>query len=789
VYENAKGPGDIIRGIEDISPSIKREASATAATEESEKLADAVVHEHVPDIQQEHAKSYTAQTNSVEKAVNKSKAAPRQAVEEAVRTNYPKARNRFHQAYLNWAKDQEFVAGGATIDLGKEFKESFNDGLWTKLNTVFNTSFGQKAFRETVRAQESLLSTARKKYQIALHNIEKIPGASPEVIRNAFKSIRTGVEDSDQLTASVATQLRPLVEQVLGRHENSMLDMPFFREDVSLEQANKLLQFYGADKWQFDLTSDEAFKSGIEGVLRQWEKHDPEDAIDYLNRMHLAFSHALSNQTLADQFMEKAVQIGALSKTPKPGYVRFADDSGKSQFAAYLPSDVYMHPAAAKQLQVVDAFSRNMLERKGPVWDYVKNYYQPMLDMWKYGMTLPNPTHHFRNLFSDASLTFLAEGGKGGLVNYRKATQALATHNGYDGYDFNKVLAGINEVGGTGKVLTKSRQFGDITASDYYQAAMDRGNMPTYQQLEQLGFEGNEGKGGLATGWQKFTQLKGVRKIGGISEARDHWVRMAHFIQFVEKNKNSTKYKSLNDLFDAASEQVRKWHPDGSDLTNAERTFKLIVPFYSWTRHAIPLIAEAVLTKPGRVTAFNKASFNLAVAMGVNPHSLSDPWPDGTFPNYLTEQVQGPVANINGNLFEVSPGIAPWDVLNQTVSGNMLQNVLGQVTPALRVPFELATGTQAGTGAPITDWSDYADSQLPGVGQLSRITGVSATGTAKALLTGNGQPIQQQKQIAAGNKMPGLGFLNWLTGAGIQQVNQPNQIKYAQLEQRNNGGK
>lgn len=784
VYENAQGPGDIIRGIEDISPTIKRNAAATGATDEAEKIAEQVTKEHIPADQTEAAASYSKQARNIEKSVDSSKAAPRQAVEEAVRANQGEARNRYHQDYLNEMGDQQFVPGGNTIDLGTEFHNTYNHSFLNRVRTVFDTAFNQPAFRDMVRSKESIWRLSLHDYQTGLHAIEKMPGATTDAIKQAWTAVANGVTPSDPAVAAIAEQLSKSIEQVFGRNGGGLLDSPYFREALSLEQANRGLDFYKAG-FQFDLSGESSAKA----IAQQWAKHNPDDPIEFLSKSYTAFSQSVMHQLIADQALEKARQIGALSKAPRPGWVRFADDTGKSTLAPYLPSDVYMHPALAHQLQVVDAYSRNLLERKGPVWEFVRDYYQPMLDMWKYGMTLPNPTHHFRNLWSDMSLTFLAQGAKGFRSAHNKALQVMVTHDGYDGYNFAKAIQGLGQDIKPGKVLTKSK-FGDIGVNDYYSAAMDRGNLPTFRQLEQLGFEGEEGAGKLATKWRSFTDTKAVKKLGSVSEARDHYVRMAHFIQYVEQHANDRKIKSLEELFDKASEQVRKWHPDGSDLTNAERTFKLIIPFYSWTRHAIPLITEAVLTHPARVTAFNKASYALATTMGVNPNSLSDPWPaDQTFPSYLTDQEGGPQFNIGGALFKINPGIAPWDVLNQTVGGNPLQNVVGQATPALRMPFEVATGTNAGTGGPILDWSDYADSQIPGIGQLSRVTGVSPTGTLKAILTGNGQIPQLQRQVAKGNKSPATGALNWLFGLGAQQVNTPSQIRSAQLEQRNNGGK
>ena len=115
---------------------------------------------------------------------------------------------------------------------------------------------------------------------------------------------------------------------------------------------------------------------------------------------------------------------------------------------------------------------------------------------------------------------------------------------------------------------------------------------------------------------------------------------------------------------------------------------------------------------------------------------------------------------------------------------------MGSLSPFIRAPFELAAGSQVGTGAKINDMSDYVDSQIPGVAPISRITGDSVTGSLLSLLQGKG--LDQQYQIAKGNKDQGessaISATNWLLGAGLTPMSQPNQIRYAQIEERNRLG-
>ena len=123
---------------------------------------------------------------------------------------------------------------------------------------------------------------------------------------------------------------------------------------------------------------------------------------------------------------------------------------------------------------------------------------------------------------------------------------------------------------------------------------------------------------GLRTGWfnTEFARevsamkktasmpgVQGVRKahdgLVGFAEGMEDYLRMGHFVEVIR----------AEGRFDAASvkkasDEIRKYHFDYSDFTEFERMKMLrLFPFYKWTRRAMPLFAEMLFTKPGKITA------------------------------------------------------------------------------------------------------------------------------------------------------------------------------------------
>lgn len=577
--------------------------------------------------------------------------------------------------------------------------------------------------------------------------------------------------------------------------QESILGNRFFRTPASVDYMNRELASVGArlrngEPVQFEIGKD----STMANVSEQWRLWDVEDPAELMLKLYAAAERVSTKAVIGQDLNRFAMQRGLRSSEAKAGYSRPVADG---LLTSMLDADKFYDKELLSEVRRMEDFIEGSRSFKGEMGKFIHGFFDPIQQSWKYGMTVVRPGHHIRNLIGDASMTYLAEGMKHAVKANKDAIKVLATmHNKYDGIDFNRMLEGmqVRELPGGTDVIAKGR-YGDLTIQQVYEAAFKRGLMNSYRHSEDV-LDAGLAPGGFAR-FMDRASLRGGRieqVAGGVSEGRDHYARLQHFMQYLHKAQDGSypKFKSLDDLFDNAAHQVKKYHPDGSMLTPFEAKYmRRMIPFYSWLRGAIPALVESLAIHPARVSVFPKASYNLAVSMGINPDSLSNPFPtDQLFPSFLTDQVFGPqIETEEGGYLGINPGVASVDVANQFLAGNPVEGigrgVLGAVTPLIRVPLELAAGGSWGTGAKINDTSDYIDASLPGVNYAANVTGQSVSGSLVSLLGGRG--FDPQLQVERGNKDAedqSLSVLNWLTGLGVQNMSRPNYINYAEIEKR-----
>lgn len=810
---------DLLRGIDDISTRISKEAHAMGATSVGADLAKVQATNLIPEadrIVAHHAvKGEKIGKAASDEALKSGKTATQTAehihragvqngideTSELIDVNRMARANAPHDSHF--LDDQIGSSLDSVRDLGDNIMRELHDTIVKKTTGIVNRSRDLGPLHRAVVEAEGGWRNLTGRVASTLNDLNKKTGLGHDRVlwQEAFRSLQKGIPVQNPRIAPHMKAIENLVNQMFGKaDDNSLLGSPFFKNNASVEHINKVFaKFEMADTVRFDVQKahDAATLNGTDfrvELASQWKDWDVEDPAAFINKAYTALTKINTDMGVAQVWAKIAEETpGAISPVAKEGFSRLGNDSGKSIMAMYLPSHIWVQNDVIDMLHAADNLMQQTLDiGKGGFARFITDVYKPIQDMWKFGMTIPNPTHHVRNGISDASLTLVAEGFPRTNI-YRDAMYVLATHNGYSNFDAIRALNGrgaVSELPSNGRVIVKGRH-GELTADGLYTALQNRGNLPNFRTLEQLDddiIETTTGK--IAKSWNSFQHTKGARAMGGVAEGRDHYFRIAHAIQIIEKNKDNPAFKSMDELLTFASDRVRKWHPDGSDLTSTEQIFKLIIPFYSWQRKTIPLIVEAMLTQPARVTIFPKASYNLAVAMGIEPESLSDPFPeDQMFPSYMTERMTGPVyQNAAGDYYGVNPGFASNDVLNEFVGENPVRSILGSVSPLIRAPFEIATGSQVGTGAQINDMSDYVDGQLPGVGVTSRLTGNSVTGSIVSGLQGKG--LDEQYQIAAGNKdkqeSTTMALLNWLgLSGGLQNMSAPNAQNYAEIEKRN----
>jgi hypothetical protein len=247
----------------------------------------------------------------------------------------------------------------------------------------------------------------------------------------------------------------------------------------------------------------------------------------------------------------------------------------------------------------------------------------------------------------------------------------------------------------------------------------------------------------------KFRPLggKGQRAVHAVSEVRDHIPRLAQFIDGIVKHNGS-----LQSAIEASAANVRKWHPDGLDITRFERTvMKRAFPFYSWTRKAIPLAIESALVSGNKVMAYPRLMEEIALANGIDAPP-GDQFPgDQLFPDWMRDRGIGPVFGGPGSYGVVNPSTPALDVF--TMLGHPGQTALDMLNPMARVPLEMSQGSTLGKQVPIENNASYLAMQVPGISQAGRVTG--AYGVSDSVANSS----QQQM----------FNLLNMLTGAKTTQ--------------------
>lgn len=673
---------------------------------------------------------------------------------------------------------------GDTVDLGERFETQLSSNLFRAnvpmldkattlkdvLGRAFVASYGHQDLHEALRMRRSVTQDFSRMHRALIAQIhdsaqQAVGADASRYLKEAFVHLQHGTRSDDEVMNGFIDSLKTSADLVFGQSVDNLGSFAQ-RNGLFTSHLNDILDYYHAPKhYRFDPN-----KSWVDqaNVWRTWE--DVDDPLTMLDMMHASVQRASVETTLG---RDLSVKFGRA--TPAEGYVKVTNKGGASKLGRFIDKDLYYPRPIVEQMKYLDDVLKGSLAGiKNPTARAITAKYDSIIHAWKSGLTIYRPGHHVRNLIGDVTLAFFD-----GVTNpavYKKATAVLATRSkAYQGWDGLKALeAGGGLASDKGAIRVGSKT---LTYDQVWRAAFNQGIIPDYRTLEDIAFNAKQSvqfKAGKGVSLTRPLGGRGQRVAGDISSARDHWVRMAHFIDVLQKSKTRNIEEAIND----AGRRVRKWHPDGSDLTNfeskyARRTFM----FYSWMRKAIPLVVETLVTKPGRAMVFPKAMYALAEMNGVDLDSLGNPFPvDQLFPEFITDQVIGPQFGETGHYSGINPGEPVTELLSQWGSSDPQHGVGGALSPVLRVPTELYTGTNLGTGTSITDKSDYLDSQIPGIGYISKVTGRSVTGL--------GQPT---RDVARGNVEPGMNntaLLSLLTGLGITNYSKPNYIRRAQLEQR-----
>ena len=615
-----------------------------------------------------------------------------------------------------------------------------------------------------------------------------------KMMASAFSNIQRGIAPSNKAEAELQEMMSDMVRDFFDLDAAGSMGNVFLRTTSKPDLITETMKAKGIDTERVFFTGKTADGKKIpaDDVAQQWRDWEIKDPLDLMHRMNLVREELSINAGTARSFIQLAKDSGAYSKVPKAGHVKLMA-TGNSRFIAHMPKNTYVKKELAAEMQRLETVLRTSREFNGDLGNFVRNYYGPALNAWKRTITIMRPGHHVRNYLGSTSATYIRRGNKEFKRSHDDAFKILSTRNNYEGVDMlgAATKTGNEAIPQNGDVLfTLSGGRGKLTNDEVYAYMAESGALPTFRASEDFVDTGNGGFARIA----KMASLENTRVgkfAGGVSEYTDHFTRTQHFMQAMRQDAAKFPNMSKKELMDRALKETNKYHPDASLLTPTEAKIRLAIPFYTWMAKMMPALVESAVMHPGRLTMFNKASYNVAVAAGINPESLTDPFPDDQlFPSFLKEGALGPQLSIGGNYYRVDPGVAHLDVMD-TFGNDPFRGLLGMTSPLLRVPAELASGGSWSTGAQIKDNSDYLDQSLPFVNYFANITGISPTGSIVSLASGNGLDMQsgfQEKADGSTDKGDNdrlVSALNWVTGLGIQNLSRPNYQNYAEIELRN----
>ncbi len=562
---------------------------------------------------------------------------------------------------------------------------------------------------------------------------------SKEEIKNAWRLVNRQADAAalSPREVEVAGYFRNYFDEVLRVPEHAMSLVNAQTKHLSVAERNMMLMddvnrhlkdmgnsFQFTNKKivtdQFGVKRN--FGDAGEGWQSSWALWDPDDPLKFLYDIDLALERTTKEYAFLDNFVDV---FGSLGKTKDHTYQiknapRIAD--------FWVPEDV------GRQMQRVmnDVHKGQWRPRTG-----LTRFYTQGLKIWKTSVTIYFPSHHIRNGIGDMYLMWMA--GHNHPLAFKYAARIMHSQKGryqaaIKSGDFGTLReftdpAAIKMAQTRGKDIILNVNGTRVSADELYVNAFQRGLLKNANQLEDIFGESRIGikpLGGTVHG-----------AATGAAEYREHFIRLAHFTSAVNK-KLKKGQKNLQSIFDEAAEEVRKWHPDGTDLTYFEQKYmRNIIPFYSWIRKSTPLLVESLVTRPAKTLMYPRGMVALQNSLGIDT-TMADPFPDDQlFPEWLRETGIGPIGdpessnpisawwgNLGRNAINqegkpygytfVQPGNPLIDQGRQFMGfgpKDTLKGLYESITPFVKVPTDLARDEEF-TGAPI-----YKDSGGRGVGQ------------------------------------------------------------------------
>lgn len=546
-----------------------------------------------------------------------------------------------------------------------------------------------------------------------------------------------------------------------------------FRSGLTRKDVNDALRSIGS-RFQFRDVKEGDWTTS-------WRNFDPTtdvkaDPVLFMYNLDVAVHRTLAKYNIMDDFAEQfGRKVGQAGYDPTAHTVSFP-------YGTRIDPDILFPKQYSEQFaQLLRDYDKGPWKPNSPQMRMLTTG----LRKWKSAVTVFYPSHHIRNLMGDTWLMWMS--GINDPTVFNRAFKIMGSQQGRYGDiirsgDFSelaKFIGGGYREPVANDLITDIRG-AKINASEYYGEMYNRGVLKKFGEIEDLYGDTslNLGLANPKTALQRaMAPLGGAgkRAAGRVSEVREHYIRLAHTVGYVEKRLKKTpglvsklakttdpmeRASLLKPLFDDAAKEIRKWHPDGTDMTYFEQKWmRNIIPFYSWQRKAVPLMLEGMFMSPAKILAYPRGMNALQVALGIQNQGTWDPFPqDKIFPDWMYAGAIGPIGDPQSNnpyvrFFGklgrqavnplggtegstiVDPGASgiPFNSFisqfgsNNPGIGSALSGLTSSINPAISIPADLLRN-RTQTGSPISKdqggagYPGYFLGQLPQTSLLQRFT-------------------------------------------------------------------
>jgi hypothetical protein len=597
------------------------------------------------------------------------------------------------------------------------------------LGARFNASYGVQDMNPILRREQaSAMSTTGRRARLLNNLAKQFDPADKDLWHEAFRTAQQNGVSSGRV-AALQSEIAKVMENLVGGtglRSGAIADSTVVgRNRLLLDELNRNLKRFGLGEFKFengkrvkDYGGNYHDLSQGSDWLKSWELWHIKNPYKFLHQFQNAIEFTVREKNMFDEIITR------FASPAKKGAVKYGVNHPR--LAGY-----FFTQEGAKQAQT---FVR-MLEEVSTPNSKSLQHFDHVLSKIKAALTIYIPGHHWTNLIGDVYYNWIA--GVNKPIRYEQAMKTMLAQKGRYGdfASFDKLTgpkafeqavarslvkpdAGLSIPAAGNKVIVTMQNGTKVTADMIYTAAFKEGILPSSRVLEDVASE-------TTNVLDKFRPLggRGQKLVHEVSEIRDHIPRLAQFIDGLTKSKGS-----FADAVSNSARSVRKWHPDGLDLTKFERTvMKRVFPFYSWTRKAIPLAIESAIFAGPKVMAYPRLMEAIALSNGIDPNQgITDPFPDDQmFPDWLRDRGIGPIAGGPGNYTVMNPSTPVMDTL--ALLGHPGQSSIDMLNPMAKVPIETAQGSTLGRSIPIgptnQSWMDYFTKQIPAVSQLGRASG------------------------------------------------------------------